>query len=282
MGKRRREDTVTIKILVVPNLRTSHMKAVRYLKEEPTYDKLFLDFPENLEPLVKALAKGELSYRDFFGEVRERRLVPEPIEGWRYTAEPLLKSMPELRRRKPELELYCYKDVRDTKRFVEMATEIAQLTLRANVTRKINVEDWRNILREGLSYKREALNNEVCFIYERTSHNSTCTSGMDGGRLEQRLAERGYQVSLTTVEEWYHPTPLEILEERLAKGDILDEEVEELVKGHLEYVRNYILTRKNRDQAYYQWVYDKVPKLREKIDPKEIEYLDVLLSPNNI
>jgi len=73
-----------------------------------------------------------------------------------------------------------------------------------------------------------------------------------------------------------------MLEERLAKGDISNEEAEKLVRDHLDYVKNYILTSRNRDQAYYEWVYEKVPSLREKIDSTEIRHLDVLLHPDNV
>ena len=73
-----------------------------------------------------------------------------------------------------------------------------------------------------------------------------------------------------------------MLEEQLAKGDISNEEAERLVRDHLDYIKNYILTSRNRDQAYYKWVYEKVPSLREKIDSIEIRHLDVLLHPDNV
>lgn len=95
--------------------------------------------------------------------------------------------------------------------------------------------------------------------------------------LEQLLRRRGDTATLTNVEEFYQPTPLEIFEDKLTQTEILDDEAEELIKAHLEYVKNYILTSKNRDQAYYQWVYDKVPALRSKIDSEEIKQLDALI-----
>jgi hypothetical protein len=71
------------------------------------------------------------------------------------------------------------------------------------------------------------------------------------------LKEKGNSVNLTNIEELYHPTPLEILEERLAKEDVPNEEVEKLIREHLEYVKDYILKSRNRDQAYYQWLCTK-------------------------
>jgi len=272
---------MAIEILAAPNLRTSYMKMVKHLREL-SYDSLLLNFPENLEPLVRELVENKLSYKAFIKEVRKQKLVPEPIDGWRYTAEPLLKSLEDLKLRRHKMECYCYKDTNYTLISADVASKIAQLTLRASITRKIDVEDWKNILKGGMKHKREALEKEVDSIHEKSSNECSCASGLDGEQLEQCLIERGRRVKLTNIEEFYHPMPLEILEERLAKGDVPDEEAEELIMDHLEYIKNYILTSKNRDQAYYQWVYDKVPSLRPKIDPEEIRHLDVLLLPNDI
>ena len=85
---------MAIEILAAPNLRTSYMKIAERLKELD-HDSLFLNFPENLKPLIRDLVKNRLSYRAFIEEIRKRKLVPEPIDGWRYTAEPLLKSLIE-------------------------------------------------------------------------------------------------------------------------------------------------------------------------------------------
>lgn len=272
---------MAIEILAAPNLRTSYMKTVERLKEL-NYDTLFLNLPENLEPLVRDLAQLRLPYKAFVGEVRQRTLVPWPINGWRYTAEPLLKSLADLKSRKPELEICCYRDAYYDRLSANTASEVARLTLRASIKRGINIEDWKNILIEEVNHRREALDREVDSIHEKTSRECNCVSGLDGENLERRLREKGQSVKLTNIEKFYHPTPLEILEERLAKGDILDEEAEELVKDHLEYVKNYILLSKNRDQAYYQWVYDKVPSLRPKIDSEEIRHLDALLNPDDV
>lgn len=270
-----------VEIVAAPNLRISRMKVSRYLKET-NYDTLLLDFPRNLENLTRELAGGELSYESFIEEVKERQLMPEPIESWTYTAEPLLRSLPKLKSRRPELELYCYEDVNYTKTFSKIATKITQLTLRANITGKIDIEEWKDALREEVDYRWEALNEEANLICEIAGQESICTSGLDGEELKQRLIEKGCQINLVKIEESYCPTPLEILKGKLAKGDVENEEAERLVKKHLKYVKRYILTSKTRDQAYFRWVYDEFPESREKIDVEEVEYLDRILQLDNI
>jgi len=272
---------MAIAILAAPNLRTSYVKIAERLKGLD-YDALFLNLPENLEPLVRDLVEKRLSYGALIEEVRERKLVPEPVTGWRYTAEPLLKSLTGAKLHKSGLELYCYKDVNYNIISASISGKIALLTFRAQITGKVNIEDWKRIFRKGIECEREALKREVDSIDEKAGHECSCVSGLGGENLERFLKEKGHSVNLTNIEEFYHPTPLEILEERLAKEDDPNEEVEELIREHLEYVRDYILKSRNRDQAYYQWVYDKVPSLRPKIDSEEIKHLDALLHPDDV
>jgi len=270
-----------IEILVAPNLRISWMKTVAHLKKA-NYDRLFLNFPQNLEYLTTELSEDRLTYEDFIKKVRKEKLVPEPIGSWMYTAEPMLQTLKKMRRWKSAIKIYCYKGVEHNQVSARIASEIAALTLQTSLTEKVNVEKWKDAVEEGMKCKNGALRDEANFVHERASYYSICASGFDGRSLQQRLTEKGEEVNLTNIEEFYYPTPLETLEEKLMEGDLPDEEVEELVKDHIEYVKNYILRSKNRDQAYYQWVYDKVPSLRQKIDPKEIKYLDVLLNSNNV
>ena len=272
---------MTIEILVAPSLRISWMKTVAHLKKA-NYDRLFLNFPQNLEHLVTELSEGRLAYEDFIDKVREEKLVPEPVGSWMYTAEPMLRSLKKLKPWKATSKIYCYKDVGYDQLSAKIAGDVAALTLQTSLTEKVNVEKWKGAVVEGMERKKEALRAEADFIHERASYCSVCTSGFDGKSLKRRLLEKGEEVSLTNVEEFYHPTPLETLEEKLMEGDLPDEEVKKLVKDHIEYVRNYILRSKNRDQAYYQWVYDKVPSLRQNFAPEEIKFLDILLHSNDV
>jgi hypothetical protein len=159
---------------------------------------------------------------------------------------------------------------------------MAALTLQTSLTENVSVEKWKGLVMEGIERKRGALRAEADFIHERASQYSVCLSGLDGESLKQRLIEDGEEVNLTNIEGFYYPTPLETLEDRLTEGDLPDEELRELVMGHVEYVRNYVLSSRNRDQAYYLWVYDKVPGLRHKVDPEEVKSLDALLTSNEV
>jgi hypothetical protein len=272
---------MTIEILVTPNLRTSHIKAANHLSEL-SYKTLFLNFSENLELLVRDLVENRLTYTNFIEIIRQRKLVPEPINGWKYTAEPILKSLTKAKLFNRKLKCHCYRDEEYDLLSTDVAYEIALLTLRVIMKRKIDAEDWKKILKKGVEHRCDALDREMDLIHNKASQECICISGLDGKELEQRLSAKGHNVILTDIEEFYHPTPIEILKERLAKKDISIEETEELVKEHMNYVRKYILKSRNRDQAYYQWAYDKFPSLRQEIDPEEIKHLDIMLPLDDV
>jgi hypothetical protein len=267
---------MAIEILAAPGLRTSWTKVAVQLREADC-DGLFLNFSKDLEGLVTELAEVRLSYEDFIEEAAEEKLVPEPLGAWVYTAEPILRSLGELKCRRPLLKIHCYRDVRHDRLSARVAGEIAALTLRTSITGRVDIKRWKGILMDRIECKRGVLRGEAEFIRERAAPCSICTSGLDGELLKQHLMEGGEEVYLKNVEEYYYPTPLETLEEKLAEGDPPDEEVGRLVKEHVEYVKNYILMGKNRDQAYYRWALDKVPSAKERIDPVKVEYMDVPL-----
>jgi hypothetical protein len=98
---------MTIEVLVAPSLRISWMKMIAHLKKAK-YDRLFLNFSQNLERLVTELSEGRLGFEVFIEKIMEQKLVPEPVGSWMYTAEPLLKSLKKL---KAGSRIHCYRDV---------------------------------------------------------------------------------------------------------------------------------------------------------------------------
>jgi hypothetical protein len=68
-----------------------------------------------------------------------------------------------------------------------------------------------------------------------------------------------------------------ILERLMARGFVSDNILERLVRSHVDYIKRYIYKFDNRDRAYYEWVYDNVPWIREKIDKEEVKALDRII-----
>jgi hypothetical protein len=101
-----------------------------------------------------------------------------------------------------------------------------------------------------------------------------CLSGLNAKDLRSRVEGGFREIRVKCVENFYHFTPLEILQSRLSK--ISEVEIQELLKLHLEYINQYILKSRNRDIAHYLWVADKVPWLRSKVTTCQIEQMKIL------
>lgn len=63
----------------------------------------------------------------------------------------------------------------------------------------------------------------------------------------------------------------------MARGSVEDKDLEQFVFSNVEYIRKFIYKFKNRDRAYYEWVFDKIPWLRHRLKRDEINLLDNLI-----
>jgi hypothetical protein len=262
----------SIRVFFKPGLRGSSLKLVRSLGEQLGVDALFLDLPRSLEAIIRGLEEGDMSYEEALREMERRRLLPEPINSWIYTHEPLIRGLPRLRYGE-NFKIYCYKDTKALFHLAKIATDIACLTLRCSVTGRVDVEEWMELLREAAHERWDALEDEVFYISKRAvGARSICLSGIDGRSLAERLRVEGFKVELRSVEDTYYYTPLEILEGLLERGGAGEEEVERLVKCQVEYIRDYVVRSRNRDEAYYRWRHDKIP-LSLQGDLGEMEFL---------
>ncbi|MBS7622206.1 hypothetical protein KEJ39_00830 [Candidatus Bathyarchaeota archaeon] len=236
---------------------------------------LFLPEPQALEPYVRRIASGSISFEDFVEKVQSSKLVPEPIESWLYVSEPILRALPRLERNGRRLDIRCYQETRSLQEEFNFATEIALLTYRSSVTGEVEVEKWIEVLSDLKTMRQVTVSREAEYIRSHSSSSSNlCLSGLNAKDLRDHI-QRGFrEVRVKCVENFYHFTPLEILQSRLSK--ISKMEIEELLKLHLEYVNQYVLKSRNRDIAHYLWVADKVPWLRNKITTCQIEQMKIL------
>ncbi|MBS7627176.1 hypothetical protein KEJ51_09145 [Candidatus Bathyarchaeota archaeon] len=264
------------KILIVPNLKTSSVKASRIIQSGEYVEKIFLPEPEGLEPWIKAYGRERISYEDFVGRVRDSGLIPEPLESWLYTFEPILMGISQVLRQNKALDIFCYKDAEGLERASRFSSEIALLTYRSNVSGRINIDDWIHTVSEYVVGSEDVLLREAQRIIATAGDSGNIIiSGLAGKELK-RLLSGSLNIQLQCVEKFYHFTPIEILQTVIVGGNIDRCYVESLVRCHLEYVNRYVLRSWNRDVAYYRWVYDKIPHLRSCIREFEIEELKVL------
>ena len=236
------------------------------------FDALFLDLPRSLDDVVRALAEGA-QYEPFLERIRELDLVPEPLSSWEYEVEPILLAVRGILNREPEPEVRCYRQTEFVQLSARLAEDVAKLVLRASVTGKVDIDEWRAIITELLRSGVDALDEETEYVSKRSigKETSICIAGMNARALRDRLSECNLNASLTYLLLPYHFSPIEVLtrtvERELEDPTADGERILQIVKCHLGFVREYVLTSRTYDEAYLRWVRDVAPWMRSRTSP---------------
>ncbi|MGP3667685.1 MAG: hypothetical protein ACKD6N_05645 [Candidatus Bathyarchaeota archaeon] len=258
------------KLLIVgfPRLRKSYVKVGGWIKSI-RYKALFLEFPKLLTDAVRSLGEG-LPYNYVLSEVKKQGLIPEPVGSWEYYAEPILKSIPQAKQSNPNMDIYCYRSSAYEKFSADMAVKITLLTLRSIITGKVEVKEWRKILIEELKFSFKALEEEVEYITDVAKNYdvNVCLGGLAVKNIENFTRKAGFDVEVKYIDTPYHYTPLEVLRNRLKEEleegkENPDHVLENLIKQHIYYIKNYILLSMNPDDAYDKWFKAEAKKLEE-------------------
>jgi len=268
----------SIDLLLSPNLRTSNMKASKLLQEKSSrYEALLLNFPEEMEDRVVDFASEEISYNELLDDIRKYSLIPKPEGSWEYAVKPILEILPQLARSFPNLAILCYGNRENEFRSMEVAVWMTRLTLRTTLTGEVEHVSWREMLQASLEVDMDATVNEAEKIFRKARDSSICLSDLGGRRFKKVLGRAGLDVKVLYTENIYHFTPLMILKRKISLRAVEDQELERLVQSHVEYIRSYIYKFRNRDRAHFEWMYDKIPWLRRRINREEIRLLDNLI-----
>lgn len=237
-----------IELVIVPSLRSSSRKAADLIKSRE-YNMVFLNFPRNLQPLISELVSGRIQLSSALDRIKEEKLIPEPIGAWLYLNGPILEAITGIN---GVAEVYCYSDVDYHHMLIDVASKIANLTARAGATGKVDIEEWIRILKEHHMF--EASRFEAETIGVRAEGRCLCLTGLSGWKLAEPIRAMGHKVKVRCVEKLYVFKPLEMLDSLIERGRIKQEEVEELIRCHINFVRSYILTSENLDEAYNKWI----------------------------
>ncbi|MEM2122040.1 MAG: hypothetical protein QXE79_00195 [Candidatus Bathyarchaeia archaeon] len=249
---------LTLKIICTPSLRSSLRRLVEYL-EGDFFDRLLLPFPEALNPLLIKFINGEESFDELLEEASGKGCILEPTGYFKYLYEPLIRAMPILKRRLPRLDITCYRDSESIAKMNELAVHKASLTLYTAINGKVKIREWRGLFEEELKSDtasiHEAVNN-IIRSYNPFSH-VICAAHLEGRHLYERLRGRIRSISLKYMGLPYFYTPLEALKRLISiKGlsGVTDEAIEEGVKLHVGYVRDYVIPSKELDMGYLRWL----------------------------
>lgn len=258
-----------ILLILYPDLRISALKAAGILEGAVRgFRAILLNMPSEAEEAVNRFASGEASYDELLEEIRREGHIPEPLGAWEYSFRPLLEALSRIHH--PGLSIRCYGKREHEYARVESAVRLAQLTLRVALRGEVNSEEWREALSRSISLDRSSTLEEARALKELAEDKSICLADLGDRGLKDLLKASGLDVRVQYAEKPYHFTPLAILKRRMARGRVDDEEVERLVRCHVDYIRNYICRFENRDRAYYEWTYERIPWLRRGLSREEI------------
>ncbi|MBC7129656.1 hypothetical protein H5T51_00355 [Candidatus Bathyarchaeota archaeon] len=236
-----------IHLFIVPALRSSARKAAELVKSQE-YDVIFLNFPRNLQSLISDHVLGKITLIQALNRIKAEKLIPEPLNAWLYLNEPIIEALAGI----SKAEVYCYGDVDYHHMIAEAATKIASLTARAGATGKIDPEEWTRILKEYKMFEASRFEAETISI--KAKGHSLCLTGLSGWKIAKHLRSMGHKVKVQCVERLYVFKPLEVLDALMEHNRLSPEVAERLIWCHVNFIRDYVLTSENLDEAYSKWI----------------------------
>jgi len=247
-----------VSVLAVPKLRKSFMKAASRLQQKK-YNAILIPIPRTSQTFIEEYVLGA-PYELFVKKLRRSKLISEPLAPWTRIIEPLLHALREMKHKHRQLDIFCYGDQAYEEKSVRTAVKISMLTFNLASTGKIDLNAWREVLESELLMQAEAFEMEASFAVDvaKDYPDTVCVSGVKGGPIFKRLRSAGHDAQLEYIDLPYYFTPLQILKNEIGlenRGRLLTEDrMEELIREHVGYVREYILKSSDLDEAYLRWI----------------------------
>lgn len=237
-----------VDVVMLPSLRSSAVKAANMLING-NYNVVFLNYPSNLQSFICSYAYGFVSLKDLVEHIKCGSFIPEPVNLWLYLNEPILEVLQRLGK---NVKIFCYRDVDHYHMLLDAASKIASLTLKVNVTDKVDVDEWIKTLKG--SFRTDTADWEAEVVALKAEGKTACLAGIDGWKLAQRIRRFRHEVNVKCVERLYCFKPLETFEILLEMGKLTREEAERLIREHAKFIRDFVLNTCNIDEAYCSWL----------------------------
>ncbi len=238
------------RITVVQTVNTwdSRRRAAEWLAESK-FDSLFLDLPMDLEGFIKDILLGA-DCRHMIQHMKDLDLLKDPEDVRTYRmAEPILQILCSFDNSK--VQVYCYADPMVRSFAAESAEDIAALTKKAEKD-EIDVEQWKELLKEEIMLSIKAAEDEGRYIARRAKSENVCLNASE--EVKDYLADLGYTIE--TVELDKPCQPLDILNVKL-RNEVLsgkvvpDPEVKRLIADHVKF--SNLVVEKDYEEAYNIW-----------------------------
>lgn len=231
-------------ILFVPRLRIARSSLVSYLAERPGECRIALPYPKELEGYATGYARGKLGWKRLLGGVAG--ILGPYAQPWLKIEEPLLRGLRLVADRRDYFGLFFYRSADAILRSAEAQLELVRLVLRSAIREEVDVDEWRELIAKIGRSERGELYRQLEDLLE-DGYSLVTESREVAGGLSRR---RG--VPVREVLRGYIRTPIEELW-RSAEVD------EKAVEAFIRYIRDYLVTSRSLDEAYFRWIVDNHP-----------------------
>ncbi|GEM_PF-3586032 len=191
---------------------------------------LALPYPKEMEEALEKFVKGLVSWSSF--QLRVVNFMGSYGRSWLNLEEPLLLGLKLAFEKNPNLKLLLYGSLEKEDLKYRVVSELAALALRARITGRVDVEEWRRVLSwfRKIPPELQIEARQAVVIIESKSH-----------------VPRG--AILVEALPGYVESPIEkLFSSRIS---------EQIVGEYVEYILDYLAKYPSIDCAYFKWVKDK-------------------------
>ena len=239
--------------LIYSGFKKAAVRAVEWL-DKLEYESILLDLPEDFTSDVKGYMDEELSLQELWRSYRYLTGFKQPyVNALKYHIGAVLKALRWLKVKIPDLEVYCYLDLKSHLEHNRLIENVILLETVERVHSRIKVDEWRTLLSEEYKCSVKAWiqameNLDECLrIYEESV---ILYSGFVRSFMEY-LRKECFKFKTIHLQHYWRP-PLEALRMLMwMKGldGVPDDVIISSVKNQLKYL-DYVLSSDNIDEAH--------------------------------
>jgi len=253
---------LTVLSLIITRFSKASSMAAAWLSRK-RYQALFLDLPEDLTSFVRKYMGEEISEVELWRSYGYLTGLQEPfINVMRYRMNHIIDVLPRLKYKMPELEVYCYLDLKCHIEASRLSEKLLLLETRERVRKGIKISEWRELMHDEKELARVGLRRTIENISEvvKKYSKSTVLYGSFIKPFKDCMKSKGFIVEPIYLQHYWR-SPLDILRIMIwIRGVeyIQDEMFTRCVKGYLKYL-DYVISSDDIDVAHDKWVSETKP-----------------------
>lgn len=230
-------------VYVIPRIKIFSSRICEKLFEKD-FSYIALPLPIEIENLLSEFLSENKSFEEFLKEMLNFLGLSEVYRKRYHYIEPIYNTLKIIKKIK-EIKLVCYKSLDTELAEVNYIEKLLALVARVIVSRKIDVEYWKEFLSEVSSSELEA---DFSVFNKLTLDKAIILVEYCNKSVLKYLKKTGARI---IVPKDYIPMPIEVL---ICVNKLLSEkEIIFLVKEYVKFIEEYLFKCNNIDEAYILW-----------------------------